>query len=114
MNRPGSQPGKIDDNLEELISRFNLKQLVMEPTHEAGNLLDLIIVPDTDNDDVKDVSIHSLCFSDHSLVSCRLAIERQQPAGRVKYSYRPIKQIDVSSFRSAVMASQLYNASVIG
>ena len=95
MNWPGSQTGKIGDNLEDTIARFNQKQLVSEPTHEAGNLLDLIIVPDTNINDVKDVSTQSLCFSNHSLVRCRLAFEGQRPAVCVNYSYRPIKQIDV-------------------
>jgi len=54
---------------------------------EAGNLLDLIIAPDTNNDDVKDVPIHSLCFSDHSLVCCQLAFKRQQP--EVLYFFIP-------------------------
>ena len=91
MNRPGSQAGKIDDNLAGIISQFNQKKLVSEQTHEAGNLLDLFIVPDTNTNDVKDLSTHSLWFSDHSLVRCRLAFERQQPAVRVNYSYRPIE-----------------------
>jgi hypothetical protein len=60
MNCSCSHTRKTDDNMEEIISRFNLKQLVSKPTHEAGNLLDLIIVPDTQADDVKDVSINSL------------------------------------------------------
>jgi len=95
FNCPGPQAGQINDTLEEIISRFSQKQLVSKPTHEAGNLLDLLIVPENNINDVKNVSIHSLCFSVHSLVRCQLAFEGQQPAEGLNYGY---KQINISFF----------------
>jgi len=95
LNCPGPQTGIVDDNLEDIISTYNQIQLVPEPTHEAGNVLDLLTVPDTNLDTISNVTVHLLCFSD--LVCCQLAAEQQQSAASIKYRYRPIKQIDIST-----------------
>ena len=42
--------------------------LVMQSIQEAGNLLDLIIIPEKAGKFVRDVCVHSLLSSDHSLV----------------------------------------------
>jgi len=50
------------------------QQLITQPTHQAGNTLDLIVVPEKSSDFVRDVTVHSLLFSDHSLIRCRLEV----------------------------------------
>ena len=62
--------GKMQDLLNDVLLRYNHQQLVAESTHEAGNTLDLLIVPDSNAGLVTDVTVHALCFSDHSLVRC--------------------------------------------
>ena len=56
-----------------LIFQYNYSQVVTSPTHEHGNLLDLVI---TNNDDIiSDVQVHSegtFIKSDHYLVSFKL------------------------------------------
>ena len=56
-----------------LIFQYNYSQVVTSPTHEHGNLLDLVI---TNNDDIiSDIQVHSegtLIKSDHYPVSFKL------------------------------------------
>ena len=56
-----------------LIFQYNYSQVVTSPTHEHGNLLDLVL---TNNDDIIfDVQVHSegtFIKSDHYLVSFKL------------------------------------------
>jgi len=75
FNCSGPQTRTIDDHLVDIILRYKQKQLVSEPTNEAGNLLDWHIVLDTNLDAVKNVLMYSLCFSDHTLVCCQLVAE---------------------------------------
>jgi len=111
FNCSGPQTRTIDDHLVDIILRYKQKQLVSEPTNEAGNLLDWHIVLDTNLDAVKNVLMYSLCFSDHTLVCCQLVAEWQPSAASINNSYLPIKQIDISVFRSIVLTSSLHNAS---
>ena len=67
----------VDSNFSiqlcNLIFQYNYSQVVTSPTHEHGNLLDLVI---TNNDDIiSDVQVHSegtFIKSDHYLVSFKL------------------------------------------
>ena len=57
----------------EVLSTTQL-QLVTPSTHEAGNTLDFIVVPEQAGEFVHDVTVHSLLFSNHSLAYCRLGL----------------------------------------
>ena len=72
----------------------------------------MIIVPEQAGEFVRDVSVHSLLFSDHSLVRCRLGVPPSRPS-TVSYTYRNIKRMDLQSFRHAVLTSRLYNHDVL-
>jgi hypothetical protein len=112
FNCPGKDGTQLDDRLQEVLSCYNQLQLVTQSTHQAGNLLDLVIVPDQAEEFVCDVSVHSLLFSDHSLVRCRLGVPPSRPS-TVSYTYRNIKRIDLQSFRHGVLDSQLYDPDVL-
>jgi hypothetical protein len=112
FNCPGKDGTQLDDRLQEVLSCYNQLQLVTQSTHQAGNLLDLVIVPDQAEEFVCDVSVHSLLFSDHSLVRCRLGVPPSRPS-TVSYTYRNIKRIDLQSFRHGVRDSQLYDPDVL-
>ena len=71
VNCPGPLPGILDHSLIDVLDRYSLKQHVCKPTHVGGNLLDVIATPDSDASLVSHVSTQSVCFSDHSVVSCR-------------------------------------------
>ena len=107
LNCPGQRALSIDDRLNVVLHRHNQRQLVDQPTHVAGNVLDLLIVADCWADLASDVDVRSLCFTDHSLVLCQLGVKRERPTP-VTSLYRRIKQIDMSDFRRRVQQSQLY------
>ena len=95
-----------------MLSSYNQLQLVTQSTHDGGNTLDVIIVPEQVGEFVRDFSVHSLLFSDHLLVRCRLGVPPSRPS-TVSYTYRNIKRMDLQSFRHAVLTSRLYNPDVL-
>jgi len=74
FNSPGEDGELLSGRLLEVLSSYNQQHLVTQPTHQAGNTLDLIVVPEQSSDFVRDVTVHSLLFSDHSLVRFRLGV----------------------------------------
>ena len=112
FNCPGKNGALLDDRLQEVLSSYNQQQLVKLSTHDDGNTLDLIIVPEQAGEFVRDVSVHSLLFSDHLLVRCRLGVPPSRPS-TVSHTYRDIKRMDLQSFRHAVLTSRLYNSDVL-
>ena len=57
FNCPGQNGSVIDDRLADVFHRHNQTQLVSQPTHDAGNILDLLIVPDCWNNLVDSVAL---------------------------------------------------------
>jgi len=57
------------------------------------------------------VTVHSICFSDHRLVKCRLGVP-PTPLATVTYSYRSLRMIDITSFGRDILCSRLYDSSV--
>lgn len=84
---PGKDGTLLDGRLQEVLSSYNQLQLVTQSTHDGGNTLDLIIVPEQAGEFVRDVSVNPLLFSDHSLVCCRLGVPASHPS-TVSYKYR--------------------------
>jgi len=116
FNCPGRNGATIDDRLHEVLLRYNQQQLVVDPTHEAGHTLDLLITPEDVTGHgsvaVRDVTVNPLVYSDHSLVCCRIGVHRDRPA-TVTYNYRRIKDIDLSTFSHDVICSRLYDDDVL-
>ena len=84
--------------LNDLLSMFNLEQLIKTPTHRAGHILDVVITRVEDleitNVDVRDIS---LCV--HFLLSFNVKcnVERSYYTTRVT---RNIRQIDNDTFKN--------------
>ena len=64
----------IHVDVADVLVRYNLKQYINVPTHDHGNTLDLLITLDSEIDMLSNVSVQTVCFSDHSLISCRVII----------------------------------------
>jgi len=82
-------------------------QHVAVPTHISGHTLDLLVTTDEDSILSSRPSVKSLCFSDHHLVSCQLRLNRDLPVP-VTYTYRPLRRMDMESFRRDLFASSLF------
>ena len=113
LNCPGYEDALIDHHLQDILTSYNQQQLVLGPTHDSNHTLDLLITPEHSNNWVSDVSIHSLCFTDHSLVRCRLGFTlRRSPT--VTFSYRRIKRMDLNAFRRDIAQSPIFDPEVQG
>jgi len=80
---------------------------VCKPTHVGGNLLDVIATPDSDASLVSHVSTRSVCFSDYSVVSCRLN-SSWSALTTVSYQFRHLRRVDRRAFSEDIVASPLY------
>ena len=58
FNSPGDAGKLLSGRLQEVLSSYNQQQLVSQSTHQAGNTLDLIVVPKKAVDFVSDVTVH--------------------------------------------------------
>jgi hypothetical protein len=90
----------------------NQLQLVTQPTHDAGNMLDLLVVADchSNNQMVSDVTVSLLCFTDHSFVRCGHGVRCPRPVS-VTYHYHQLNGINLCDFRDRILQSKLYNTS---
>ena len=103
---PSGSKGVIGKELGELIDGYSLKQHVKEPTHKSGNILDHILTPDG-LPSIKDVIVEDVGLSDHSLISCKVAVDiKRQPI--VKASFRNWKKLDLDVFRERIKSSSIY------
>ena len=92
-------------NMCDLLVSMGLKQHVLQPTHERGHTLDLIITRISDNI-IAGRPFTGELFSDHFPVFCQLKPER--PLVAVKHlQFRKIKSIDRDQFSEAICSSQL-------
>ena len=90
----------IQDNynskkLMEILETFNLNQHVMEPTHESGHILDLII--SGENELISNVA-SGRYFSDHKIIMFNMMISKSKPERKVVKS-RNYKTINTNSLR---------------
>ena len=87
-------------NMSDLLVSMGLKQHVLQPTHEIGHPLDLIITRISDNI-IAGRPYTGELFSDHFPVFCQLKPER--PLVAVKHlQFRKIKSIDRDQFSEAI------------
>ena len=89
----------------DLIESFGLCQIVGEPTHKQGHLLDLIITRSPSNL-VADTLVQFELPSDHALVTSRILIPRPT-ATRVLVNHRMLKKVDMDAFKDSIRSSPL-------
>ena len=89
----------------DLLNFLGLAQHVKTPTHRCGHTLDLIITREI-NSLIGTTPISDSYFSDHCTVLCDLTLRK--PALAMKQvSYRKLKIIDISEFKSDLQESSL-------
>jgi len=96
FNCPGVDLVTVDQHLSDTLSSRDLDQVVTQPTHQAGNLLGLLITM-IDDTLVKNVEVHDPGCSDHSLVLAELAVGRPVPCYR-RFASRNMKTVDPDVF----------------
>ncbi|MCI0560555.1 MAG: reverse transcriptase domain-containing protein, partial [Nitrososphaera sp.] len=108
LNCPGpvNTRGLINNELKHMIEEQNLTQHVQEATCRTGNILDHILTS-SDVKIVRNVSIHDVGLSDHSLITCKIT-ETVLRAPPVQYTFRCWKRLDVDQFRARVSSSSSY------
>ncbi|KAJ8028828.1 hypothetical protein HOLleu_31177 [Holothuria leucospilota] len=82
----------------DVLSSMALEQVVRDPTHVSGNILD-VVIKRKDDDIVLSTTVHDELFSDHRVVSASICFPLP-PLTVVDRLSRKIKQIDQESFQS--------------
>ena len=80
---------QLDHRATDVFLQHGLRQHVTTQTHVGGNILNLILTrgDNVNSGLVSQLSITSVCFSDHYLVTCRLGVPPTPPV-MVTYTYR--------------------------
>ena len=105
MNCLAPTAGHVDRQLERLIDDYDLRQHVKEQTHKHDGILDFIITRPQDPQ-VSKTCVEDIGFPDHYLVTTTLEVVRPWPV-RATFVARNIKAMDVTSFRSKMLASDV-------
>jgi len=111
FNVPGDNVKQLDSQVVDVFNLYNLHQYVSVPTHVSGNILDLVLSQDGDVSSplVSAMSVQSVCFSDHHLLTCHLGVPLTPPVV-MTYSYRSLRTMDTAAFwlRMAERTSSVY------
>lgn len=90
--------------LKELLDSYGFEQLVTQPTHRAGGLLDVVIVREGYKGHVPEVC--DVGLSDHSCVLWSLDVTRPAPV-YCRVEYRDWKSFDLDTFKDDISQSAL-------
>ena len=88
---------------KDALKRLSLHQMVSEPTHIKGNIIDWIICKPATI--VSEVHVADL-ISDHFAVRCSLNTTKP-PIGKAQLTYRKLKNILQDKFDSDILKSEL-------
>ncbi|XP_038049729.1 uncharacterized protein LOC119723237 [Patiria miniata] len=99
-----STPSANDRRFGNLLTQFNMQQLVTTGTHTSGHTIDFVI---TRQFDTLVQSVDTSDFvSDHCAVHCRLDLRKPRYV-RHKITYRKITAIDPTKFKDDIATSPL-------
>lgn len=100
---PATTPEAVE--FLDLLTSMGLKQHVTQPTHEAGNTLDLVITREHDTV-IRGSPKIGRYLSDHATVFCQLNVSKPRACAK-KASYRKLKSIDIATLRKDLQQSDL-------
>ena len=109
---PGTNNTSVDNQLQALLDIHGYVQLVNMATRGI-KLLDVVITRQSDKSPVvTNVNIfNSYGLSDHAVLVCELTTKRYKPAP-VHYTYRDIKNIDVTESQERLYSSHLFTVAI--
>ncbi len=84
----------------DIFDTAGLKQLVVDPTHQNGHTLDLLLTRILD-DSILQVSLSHHLPSDHAAVTCQINIGRPSPV-KVDVQVRKLWDIDIEALRGDI------------
>jgi exonuclease III len=96
FNKPNQTHVK---KLQEILDMFELKQHIHEPTHKAGNTLDLVISREGSNF-LKSCSVDEL-LSDHCAILMEANLTKPTPPKKC-VRYRKTRNINISKFKTDI------------
>ena len=85
-----------------------MAQRVDQPTHQDGNVLDLLTDGD-DSDIISNVNVVNPGLSDHSLVTSDINVRRTKPELQ-QFSFRDIRTVDLADFTTRLQTSTVSTA----
>ena len=92
--------------LQDVFQEFGLKQIINEPTHCAGNILDLVAI--TDEIKISQLNVIPFEVSDHHVISFLLPISVSM-AERILKPYRKWDNIDLIELAGEIESNLLIN-----
>ncbi|XP_060554994.1 uncharacterized protein LOC132715902 [Ruditapes philippinarum] len=101
-------------NFLSILNTFGLKQLVNEPTHVAGHILDVVITRENENV-VSDIKITDPGFKtsngkvtrDHFAILMKVNVSKPPPI-RKTVTYRKSRDINIEDFKADIRSSELF------
>jgi len=111
FNMPVDNVEQLNSHAVEMFNLYNPNLHVSVPTYVSGNVLDLILSQDGDVSSplVSAVSVQSVCFSDHHLLTCHLGVPLTPPVV-MTYSYRSLRTMDTAAFCYDILRSKLFSS----
>ena len=103
----------LDSRTADVFALYGLRQHVSGPSHREGNTLELILTRDDDTSRgqlISDVAVQPICFSDHHLVTCRLAVPPPPSPVTMTFTYWSLRRMDKQAFCCDILQSQLYGS----
>ena len=95
----------------DLLHQYGFCQYVNEPTHAAGNTIDLIFARECDNL-INSVSVHDYSISDHCLVLCKVSYFKGCN-NFVHQNVRNWKKLNFDLFGIDLSSSRICNANIL-
>ena len=83
------------------LQSHNLKQLIHQPSHVNGHILDLVIVRESREFEVLSLKVEDLLLSDHFFITTSLNVPRPI-IEKTKITYRYTKGIDMNTFQEDI------------
>jgi hypothetical protein len=83
--------------MHNMLDIFSLTQSVIEPTHDKGHLLDLVLSRQYDNI-LLSTKLHHGLTSDHTAILCKLDVSVPSPKPEISL-HRCLRKININSFK---------------
>ena len=90
----------ITKRFNNLLTAFDLVQVVDKPTHKAGHTLDVLVLQK--DIEVNSMEVNDICLSDHFLVSFELSITARIATHYKTITFRNLKLTDTVQFRNSL------------